>query len=195
MHRQPLLAMLNRYVARYPDEREMGERIRALVASHPDCLERTCRPGHVTASAWVTTPQRDRFLLVHHRKLNRWLQPGGHMDGHADVAAAALREVAEETGLSDVRLTDDSAPAGAGAFTPLDLDVHIIPARYDAAGALVEDAHEHHDVRILAIAHGDLTPQVSEESHAVRWFTTDELHAAPDEESVLRLWRKSRRDD
>jgi 8-oxo-dGTP pyrophosphatase MutT (NUDIX family) len=195
MHRQPLLAMLDRYVARYPDESAMAARIRALVADHPDCFERTCRPGHVTASAWVTTPQRDRFLLVHHRKLNRWLQPGGHMDGHADVAAAALREVAEETGLPDVQLADEHPTSGASPFTPLDLDVHVIPARYDAAGALVEDAHEHHDVRILAIAHGDLTPQVSEESHAVRWFTTDELHAATDEESVLRLWRKSRRDD
>jgi 8-oxo-dGTP pyrophosphatase MutT (NUDIX family) len=194
MHRQPLLAMLDRYAARYPAEGAVAARIRALVSAHPDCFERTCRPGHITASAWVTTPERDRFLLVHHRKLNRWLQPGGHMDGHGDVAAAALREVQEETGLADVRLAtvdhvDAGAPCNAGG-TPLDLDVHVIPARYDA-GQLIEDAHEHHDVRVLAIAHGDLTPQVSDESHAVRWFTAEELQAITDEESVLRLWRKS----
>ncbi len=171
----------------------MAGRIRALVELHPNCFERTCRPGHVTASAWVTTSARDRFLLVHHRKLNRWLQPGGHMDGHPDVAAAALREVAEETGLANVRLAARSE--SDEALTPLDLDVHIIPERRDAAGNVIEDSHEHHDVRVLVIAEGDLTPQVSDESHAVRWFTADELQAAIDEESVLRLWRKSRRDD
>jgi 8-oxo-dGTP pyrophosphatase MutT (NUDIX family) len=187
MHRQPLLAMLDRYAARHPDERDVAARIRTLVAAHSDCFDRTCRPGHVTASAWVTTPARDRFLLVHHRKLDRWLQPGGHMDGRPDVAAAALREVQEETGLADVRVAKTD-----GELTPFDLDVHIIPERRDAAGVLIEDAHEHHDVRLLVIAHVDLTPQVSEESHAVRWFTAEELRAATDEESVLRLWRKSR---
>jgi 8-oxo-dGTP pyrophosphatase MutT (NUDIX family) len=187
MLRGPLLEMLDRYQARRPDERDVAERIRALVVAHADCFERTCRPGHVTASAWVTTPARVRVLLVHHRKLNRWLQPGGHMDGHGDVVAAALREVAEETGLADVQPGDREA-----MLTPLDLDIHIIPPRHDAAGALVEDAHEHHDVRIWAIARGDLTPRVSEESHAVRWFAAEELASVTDEESVLRMWRKLR---
>lgn len=185
MHRQPLLAMLDRYEARFPEERDVAGRIRALATTHADCFERTCRPGHVTASAWVTTPAADRFLLVHHRKLNRWLQPGGHMDGHPDVAAAALREAREETGLTELRLAD-----AATELTPLDLDVHIIPERRDMPGRLIEDAHEHHDVRLWIIADGDLAPQVSEESHAVRWFTADELLAATDEESVLRMWRK-----
>jgi 8-oxo-dGTP pyrophosphatase MutT (NUDIX family) len=112
------------------------------------------------------------------------------MDGHPDVAAAALREVAEETGLCNVRLATGH---GEGDLTPLDLDVHVIPERRDAAGNVIEDAHEHHDVRVLMIADGDLTPRVSDESHAVRWFTADELQAATDEESVLRLWRKSPR--
>jgi 8-oxo-dGTP pyrophosphatase MutT (NUDIX family) len=179
--------MLDRYAARYPDEGGVAARIRALVAEHADCFERTCRPGHVTASAWVTTPDRDRFLLVHHRKLGRWLQPGGHMDGHPDVAVAALREVREETGLADLRLAGKEMN---GELTPFDLDVHEIPARFDGAGALIEDAHEHHDVRVLVIAAGRLALQVSDESHAVRWFTAEELPAATDEESVLRMWRK-----
>ncbi len=186
MHRRPLLDLLDRYEARYPSEGEVAARIRALVEAHADCFDRACRPGHVTASAWVTTAQRDRVLLVHHRKLDRWLQPGGHADGQSDVPAAALREATEETGLPRLRLSADPRNT-----TPLDLDVHIIPARYDAAGALLEDAHEHHDVRLLVIAEGDLTPQVSDESHAVRWFNAEELHAATNEESVLRMWRKT----
>jgi 8-oxo-dGTP pyrophosphatase MutT (NUDIX family) len=187
MHRQPLLDMLDRYEARFPSEREVVARIRRLVVEHVDCFDRTCRPGHVTASAWVTTRERDRVLLVHHRKLDRWLQPGGHADGQSDIPAAALREAVEETGLGCLRLCD-----AASEITPLDLDVHIIPARFDASGAMVDDAHEHHDVRFLVVAEGDLAPRVSDESHDVRWFTAAELHAATDEESVLRLWRKSR---
>ena len=178
--------MLDRYEQRYPQERAVAARIRALVEVHANCFDRVCRPGHVTASAWVTTPQRDRFLLVHHRKLGRWLQPGGHADGQADIPAAALREAIEESGLANLRLAENGSP-----LTPLDLDVHIIPASYDAAGELREDAHEHHDVRFLVLADGDLTPKVSVESHDVRWFTAEELQSVTDEESVLRMWRKS----
>ena len=186
MHRRPLLELLDRYAARFPAEESVVRRIRTLVESRPDCFDRTCRPGHITGSAWVTTPARDRVLLVHHRKLDRWLQPGGHADGQTDVAAAALREAAEETGLADLELVG----AGAG-LVPLDLDVHVIPARYDAAGREIDDAHEHHDLRFLVVAAGDLAPRLSDESNAVRWFTADELAAATDEESVLRMWRKA----
>jgi 8-oxo-dGTP pyrophosphatase MutT (NUDIX family) len=187
MHRRPLLAMLDRYEARYPAERATAARIRALVEAHADCFERTCRPGHVTASAWVVDETSGRVLLVHHRKLGRWLQPGGHCDGQSDVPAAALREAQEETNLPRLRLSD-----AASELTPFDLDVHVIPARYDAAGQLIEDAHEHHDVRFLTLAEGDLAPQASEESHAVRWFTPEELANITDEESVLRMARKAR---
>lgn len=186
MHRRPLLDLLDRYADRYPGEHLVADRIRHLVQSHPDCFQRTCRPGHITASAWVTTPAGDRFLLVHHRKLGRWLQPGGHADGQTEVAQVALREAREESGLADLRLAADGLDG-----LPLDLDVHIIPARYDAAGVLLEDAHEHHDVRFLIVGDGDATPTPSDESHAARWFTADELRQATSEESVLRLWRKA----
>jgi hypothetical protein len=73
----------------------------------------------------------------------------------------------------------------------LDLDVHVIPARYSADGELLEDAHEHHDVRFLVVAPEPTPPQANDESHAVRWFTAEELHAVTDEESVLRMWRKA----
>ncbi len=139
-------------------------------------------PGHVTGSAWVTTPDGSRVLLVHHRKLGKWLQPGGHADGERFIGQVALREAQEETGLAELALHD--------AHMPLDVDVHVIPARV-TAGGVVEPAHEHHDVRFLVISPTAAPPTVSDESHAVRWFPIEELAALTDEESVLRLARKA----
>ncbi|MBX3431811.1 MAG: NUDIX hydrolase [Pirellulales bacterium] len=185
MHRRDLLELLDRYETHYPEERAVAQRIRALVAKHADCFERTCRPGHVTGSAWVTTPDGSQALLVHHRKLGKWLQPGGHADGECDVPQVALREAIEESGLAELKLFAE------GEIVPLDLDVHEIPARRDAEGRLIEDAHEHHDVRFLIVSPTAAAPTLSDESHAVRWFTAAELVATTDEESVLRLARKA----
>lgn len=186
MHRKPLLAMLARYAARYPAEQGVAARVSQLVRARADCLERVCLPGHITGSAWVVSHDRKRILLVHHRKLGRWLQPGGHADGQAAVEQVALREAIEESGIADLRL----APLGPEP-TPLDVDVHLIPARFDAQGRQTEPEHEHHDIRFLVLAgHAD-APQVSEESHAVAWFTPDEVRQLTQEESVLRMLRKA----
>ena len=181
MHRRPLLTMLTRYAARYPDEADVAKQIEQLVTAHADCFERTCRPGHITGSAWVLSHDRRQCLLVHHGKLNRWLQPGGHADGQSDVAEVALREAQEETGLIDLQLTAE----------PLDVDVHLIPARLDREGNQTEDAHEHHDIRFMFVAAPGQELVLSDESHEVRWFTHDEVLAATNEESVLRMLRKS----
>ena len=170
----------------YPDEISMVKRIQYLVESSPDCFERTCRPGHVTASAWVVSSDRSHCLLVHHRKLDRWLQPGGHTDGQSEVEQVALREVEEETGLTHLQIVH-----GQAELMPLDVDVHVIPERRDATGALIEDAHEHHDVRFLIEADLEEPLVLSEESHDVRWFTGEELLEVTDEESVLRMMRKA----
>ena len=79
----------------------------------------------------------------------------------------------------------------AGALLPLDLDVHLIPARYDAAGRQIEDAHEHHDVRFLLVAQPGQEVAASDESHEIRWFTTEEVLRLTDEESVLRMLYKA----
>ncbi|QEG33279.1 NUDIX hydrolase [Bythopirellula goksoeyrii] len=186
MHRQPLFELLDRYSAHYPYEAEVAARIRQLVESSPDCFERTCRPGHVTGSAWVLSQDCKKCLLVHHAKLDRWLQPGGHADGDTAIQEVALKEVREETGLVELEL-----PATDGVLVPLDLDVHLIPARYSPTGELIEDAHEHHDVRFLVIARADQPITVSEESHDLGWFTNVEVSQLTDEESVLRMLRKA----
>jgi 8-oxo-dGTP pyrophosphatase MutT (NUDIX family) len=186
VHRRPLLELLARYGVRHPDEGACVARVRSLVESRPDCFERSCLPGHVTGSAWVLSADRRRFLLTHHRKLGRWLQLGGHADGDANVAAVALREASEESGLAPLGFLGTGEP---GAPVPVDLDVHEIPARPG------EPAHEHHDVRFVLVARGG-TARRSAESHAIRWFEMEaldrvltELGADP---SLVRLGRKAR---
>ena len=182
MHRQSLLEQLKRYAQAHVEQANTARRIVALIEAHVDCFDRTCKPGHITASAWVTSADRRRHLLVHHRKLNKWLQPGGHADGDPDAAAVALREVAEETGLEEIRLHGDS---------PFDIDVHQIPARRDIHGSIVEDAHEHHDIRFLCLANCEQALSISEESHDVRWFSETEVRSVTGEPSVLRMLDKA----
>jgi len=178
MHRRALLAVLADYERENAGEIDCIRRIRELVRKHPNCFDRSCLPGHVTASAWIVSPDRRRFLLTHHRKLDRWLQLGGHADGDPDVFAVALREAREESGLQDFERCGD---------LPIDVDVHRIPAR---AG---EPAHEHHDIRFLLVAGSDDDVVVSAESHALGWFGWEALGTEIREESLLRMARKARR--
>ncbi len=173
--RERLLAAVQAHVPFNGHEAAMRERIIDFVSRHEDCFERAQQAGHVTASAWVVNASRTRALLVHHARLNRWLQPGGHCDGEADVLAVALRETLEETGL-------EAAPVGGGIF---DVDAHEIPARKQ------EPAHVHYDIRFLLEADDRAEVVVSHESHDVRWVALGEVAALNTDESVLRLVAKT----
>ena len=173
MHRRGLKALLAAYRGRWPQEAATVARFNVFIDSHPDCFHRSCRVGHITGSACLVDIAGDRVLLAHHRKLGRWLQPGGHSDGDPDTLTVALREAREESGL-DVRVLDDAI---------FDIDVHRIPARDR------EPAHLHFDVRFLVQAEDDRF-RVSDESHALAWVPAMGLDALTDEESVLRMARK-----
>ena len=173
MNRRGLKALLGAYRGRWPQEAAAVARFDAFVDSHPDCFHRSCRVGHITGSSWLVDVAGDRVLLAHHRKLGRWLQPGGHSDGDPDTLAVALREAREESGL-EVRVLDDAI---------FDIDVHRIPARDR------EPAHLHFDVRFVVQAEHDRF-RVSDESYALAWVPTAELGDLTDEESVLRMARK-----
>lgn len=180
MDLQPLNDLLARYAACWPDEASLAARFAGFAGSRPDVLLRTCPPGHITASAWIVDAAGERALLTHHRKLGRWLQLGGHVDGETCVERAALREAQEESGMQRFRLR-----RWTDALVPLDLDVHAIPARGS------EPEHLHWDVRFWLQAEPGQELVISEESNDLRWFTPDELRAATQEESVLRMLRKT----
>ena len=182
MHRKPLLDLLERYLARHPDERVCVDHVRQFVRANPDCFERSCVDGHLTASAWIVSHDHTSFLLTHHRKLDRWLQLGGHADGDADLAAVALREAREESGLSAFSL---ASPAGESL--PLDVDIHRIPARGD------EPAHLHHDLRYLLVAGRDQSLRISNESLDLRWFPRARADDLLEDESLRRMARKAER--
>ena len=147
----------------------------SLLCSAPDVFERTHTTGHFTGSAWLVSADDRRVLLLHHRKLGRWLQPGGHADGDADLRRVALREAEEETGLRELR-------AEGGIF---DLDRHRIPAR----GA--EPEHWHYDVRYVLRASGDERFSGNAESLALAWWDIAVL--AVDEDAEHSLRRMARR--
>jgi 8-oxo-dGTP pyrophosphatase MutT (NUDIX family) len=136
---------------------DVRDDMRAFIARHPDALHRTCREGHFTGSAIVVDATADRVLLLFHAKHQRWLQPGGHADGDANLASVALREATEETGIAGLRIDPD----------PLDLDVHPIGARPGEA------AHLHLDARYLVVAPPAAVPERNHESERLEWFPPD----------------------
>ena len=165
-------AVLESFDAPSAEQDAVRARILAFVADHPgDAHRRTCLEGHLTGSALVVDARGERVLLLHHRKLDRWLQPGGHCDGDANLAGVALREAREETGIEGLTVEPD----------PIDLDVHAIPARPG------EPEHLHLDVRFLVRAPEGAEPARNEESNELRWFTPDEARALDVDASVLRL--------
>jgi 8-oxo-dGTP pyrophosphatase MutT (NUDIX family) len=155
-----------RYPDRAPERRSMLHHLR----DHADALVRTCRPGHLTGSALVVDPSTRRILVLHHAKLQKWLQPGGHADADAALDRVALREATEETGIEGLRVV---LPA-------IDLDIHEVRPP-------TEDAHLHLDVRFLVLAPPGAQEVGNHESTALRWVTLDELGALTDEDGLRRL--------
>lgn len=156
---EPLAHLLADYRERHPEAADVVDAYDALLRDGGPVFERRRLEGHFTGSAFVVSADGRRALLLHHAKLQRWLQPGGHADGNADLAAVALREAEEESGLRGL-------VAEPGIF---DLDRHAIPAR----GA--EPGHWHYDVRFVVRCTGDEEPRINEESRAFAWRPIDEL--------------------
>lgn len=141
-----------------PEQEAMRNEVLAFLTEHPDAADRSCAEAHLTGSALVIDETGARTLLLLHRKLGRWFQPGGHADGDANLASVAWREATEETGIAALQL----------AVPAIDIDVH----RVAPPG---ETPHLHLDLRFLVVAPAGSIEAGNEESLALRWVTDDGL--------------------
>jgi 8-oxo-dGTP pyrophosphatase MutT (NUDIX family) len=178
----PLLDQLQNYLPFDEHETQMVERLRHFLksADPQNPFERALAGkapelGHVTGSAWIVNPAHTKCLLLHHAKLGKWVQPGGHCDGEADVLNVARREAREETGLVVTALQE-------GIF---DVDIHEIPEYWNTP------AHLHFDVRYLFAADPEQEIVSNHESRAVRWLSPSKACELSGEESIRRLVEKT----
>lgn len=155
-----------------PAAEEHRATILEFVDAHDDALHRTCHLGHLTGSALVVDATGEHVLLLFHTKLQRWLQPGGHCDGDANLAAVALREATEESGIDGLRVHP----------VAIDLDVH----RVDPPG---DGPHLHLDARFLVVAPSGAQPQGNHESEAIRWVAPADLGDFDVDSGTVRMVR------
>lgn len=175
MQRQHLRQLLLAYNPK-SDEEVVSKRLMLdFLDKHPDCFERSCKPGHFTASAWVLSHDMHTALLMHHKKLNKWLQLGGHCDGDPDLLNVALKEAKEESGLDNIEFISREI---------FDIDVHQIPAYKN------DPAHLHYDVRFLLKATSNSAIVKNNESLDVRWFGPDINKLPTTDLSVTRMFSK-----
>jgi 8-oxo-dGTP pyrophosphatase MutT (NUDIX family) len=178
MHRRDLLDKLARHIPFDPAERESLRRMIDFISTTPTCFERTHLAAHVTGSAWLLNHDGTRALLTHHRKLDKWLQLGGHCDGDTNVLRVAMREAREESGVEVIEAVSEAV---------FDVDVHPIPAFGETP------AHDHYDVRFLlrvTTRVAEFSLRVSEESHDLAWFKPEEMDGLATDDSVRRMRAK-----
>ena len=166
-----LRLQLAQYAQRWPAEAGVAAEFLSLLDDPADPFVRERLGGHFTGSAWLVSADGRRVLLTHHRKLDRWLQLGGHADGDGDLAQVALKEAEEESGLGGLALEGDE---------PFDLDRHWIPERGEVPG------HWHYDARYVVRAGASEAFVVSEESLALAWRDIAELAADPGSDESMR---------
>ncbi|MFT4709511.1 MAG: 8-oxo-dGTP pyrophosphatase MutT (NUDIX family) [Bacteroidia bacterium] len=170
--------LLESWVPPNADQEEARACILQFMEENPrNAHLRECVPGHLTASSIVIHSDGKRGLFTLHKKLNRWLQLGGHCDGDANLPASALREAVEESGIDDLVIDPRI----------VDLDIHLIPERPAKGDRPAEPAHLHLDTRFFVYAPEGAEYVLSDESHELAWFTAEEIAAHEADDSVMRL--------
>ncbi|WP_296620493.1 NUDIX hydrolase [Marivirga sp.] len=145
---------------------------KSIVAFSRENLE-----AHFTASAWILNPNTQEVLLLHHKKLDKWLQPGGHADGETDLEKVARKEANEETALENLDLVSDQV---------FDIDIHLIPEKKGIP------QHDHYDVRFAYFCSNKGGTQINSESKDFQWINIKDVHTLTKEPSILRMVKKSK---
>ncbi len=171
---EKILKLLESYNCLFESEELIKERFLDFVQKNEDCFERYLETGHITASAFIFDSENNKILLLHHKKLNKWLQPGGHCDGDKDTLSVAIKEVFEETGL----VIENQAQS------IFDLDIHTIPENKGIP------EHEHFDVRYLLLADSKLPLVQNHETNQLKWVDLSEMENYTTEQSLKRMKNK-----
>lgn len=174
MHKNKLKNLLENYMPT-AQEQVYKDRMLGFLQQYDDCFERSLQIGHFTASAFLLNKDGSHALLMHHAKLNIWVQPGGHADGDSDLCAVSVKEAQEESGIESI------VPV---SFEIFDIDIHRIPARG------FEPAHDHYDVRFLLQVTSDESLVPNRESKELRWISRYEKTLPTHEPSVVRMFEK-----
>jgi hypothetical protein len=175
MIRDNLLALLKSYNPKNNHEILCKNDITSFVKNNENCFERSLEIGHVTASSWLLDYRSQHALLTHHRKLNKWMQLGGHCDGDSDVLRVSIKEAVEESGIEDIVAVNNNI---------FDIDIHFIPTNKQVPG------HYHYDIRFLLQARNNQPFKISDESNALRWVSKDRSAMPTDDDSVIRMFNK-----
>jgi len=174
MHRNTLIKLLKEY---HPigQEQLAKQRMHEFIVQHSDCFERSLEVGHITASSWLLNKNKTHALLMHHAKLDKWLQLGGHCDGNVDALDVAIKEAQEESGIMAIEPLSESL---------FDIDIHLIPANKK------EKEHYHYDVRFLLHVTSDEDVIQNSESKELRWISKDSKYLPTQQQSVVRMFNK-----
>lgn len=170
----PLIEKIQALSAGSREEIRVRDRFIDFIRNNSDCFLRSNLKGHITASAFVIDRDTCKILLIHHKKLDKWLQPGGHCDGDEDTLRVAIKEVFEETGVQILRRDQQI----------VDLDIHTIPERKGVP------EHEHFDVRYLFATDSTKPLTRNHETLALQWIPFEDIRKFTVEDSVLRILEK-----
>jgi 8-oxo-dGTP pyrophosphatase MutT (NUDIX family) len=153
------VATLTSWAAPDPDQSALRHAVLAFLDARPDGCQRSCVPGHITASTLVVDHTGSQVLLTLHPRLGRWVQLGGHCEpGDPDIVDAALREATEESGIDGLWI--DPAPAA----------IHVHPVTCSLGVPT-----RHLDLQFIGRAPAGAREVISAESLDLRWWPIDEL--------------------
>jgi 8-oxo-dGTP pyrophosphatase MutT (NUDIX family) len=175
-----VISLLEEYQSIYYEEVAFKNQIIDFVRNHDDFISRKNIKGHLTSSAWVVNPQKDKVILIHHQGLDKWFQMGGHIEEYdTSILESALREAKEESGIFEFKIVSDHI---------FDIDIHKIPKKNEI------EAHLHYDIRMLLEIDTNIafTQQVKE-IKAIAWFSVEKLLRMNIETSIRRMLEKTQK--
>jgi len=174
--RKELMYELEDYKTEYKKEMICVKETIKFINSNENLIRDNNENEHITASVWIINEDMNKCLLVHHKKLNKWIQIGGHVDDSESAYDAAVRETKEETGLVDIKLM------GNGIF-----DISIFE------GMKKGRKHKHYDVIYLFQANENDKLIISDESNELKWININDINRYTNEEEILRLAEKTKK--